>query len=182
MPTINITDLEDGTNATAGQINAIKSSILTLVNGKLDTANVASGGIDTVNIAVGAVTAEKIEDETITGAKLVDGTITDTQLASNVVTVASESTIAPSNTRYFVTALATNATITAPSYTPTNGKTLVIRIKDNGTARTLSFTSDYTAVGVTLPTTTVANKVLYIGAIYNSATSKHDVISISREA
>jgi len=79
---------------------------------------------------------------------------------------------------YYLTALAAGATFAAPSGTPVNGNTLLIRIKDNGTARTLAWNSIYRAIGVTLPTTTTASKTLYIGCIYNSTDSKWDVVSV----
>lgn len=86
---------------------------------------------------------------------------------------------------YTVTALATAATINAPSGTPTNGQKLVIRIKDNGTARALTWTTTsgaYRAVGVTLPTTTVISKVTYVGCIYNSQDTFWDVIAVATQA
>lgn len=83
-----------------------------------------------------------------------------------------------------VTALAASMTINAPSstYTYLNGQKIILRIKDNGTARTLTWNAIYRAIGVTLPTTTVASKTLYVGMIYNSADTKWDVIAVSQEA
>lgn len=82
----------------------------------------------------------------------------------------------------YVTALAAAATFAVPSGTPANGNTLLIRIKDNGTARALGWNAIYRAVGNTLPTTTVISKTLYVGAKYNSADSKWDVIAVAQEA
>ena len=82
--------------------------------------------------------------------------------------------------QHSVTAQAAGATFAAPSGTPVNGNALIIRIKDNGTARALAFNAIYRAVGVTLPTTTVVSKTLYIGAKYNSTDSKWDVIAIGQ--
>jgi len=81
-----------------------------------------------------------------------------------------------------VTALAENATFTAPTGTPANGRRLLIRIKDDGTPRSLSFNSIYRAVGITLPTTTVNNKTIYLGMFYNSADTKWDVVAYALEA
>ena len=96
--------------------------------------------------------------------------------------VTSSSTPAPvgshKENEYYLTALAAAATFAAPSGTPANGNTLLIRIKDNGTARTLAWNSIYRAIGVTIPTTTTASKTLYIGCIYNSTDSKWDVVSV----
>lgn len=72
-------------------------------------------------------------------------------------------------------------TFAIPSGTPVNGQKLLIRLKDNGTARGITWTTSsggYRAIGVTLPTTTVISKTTYIGCIYNSADSFWDVIAI----
>ena len=58
---------------------------------------------------------------------------------------------------------------------------LILRIADNGTARALTFNAIYRAIGVTLPTTTTANKVLYIGLIYSEQGAKWDVVAIKEE-
>jgi len=83
---------------------------------------------------------------------------------------------------YYLTALAAGATFAAPSGTPANGNTLLIRIEDNGTTRTLGWNAIYEAVGVTLPTATTAGKKMYVGCIYNSTDSKWDVVSLVEEA
>jgi len=81
-----------------------------------------------------------------------------------------------------VTDLASALTIAAPTGTPSTGMKLVIRLTDNGTNRALTFNGIYRAIGVTLPTTTTANKILYIGCIYDEAGSKWDVVAIKEEA
>ncbi len=81
-----------------------------------------------------------------------------------------------------VTALATGLTIGNPTGTFEDGRAALIRVKDNGTARSVGFGSQYRAVGVTLPTATVANKMLYILVRWNLAATKWDVLSIGREA
>lgn len=73
---------------------------------------------------------------------------------------------------YLVTALAEAATFGAPAGTPSDGQKLLIRIKDNGTARSLSWNAIY--VGDSLPDTTVASVTLYLLCIYDSAASKWD--------
>lgn len=84
--------------------------------------------------------------------------------------------------QFNVTAQAATGTFAAPSGTPVDGNSLIIRIKDNGTARTLAWNAIYRAVGVTLPLTTVISKTMYIGCRYNAADSKWDVIAVNREA
>ncbi|WP_206689882.1 hypothetical protein, partial [Streptococcus pseudopneumoniae] len=68
---------------------------------------------------------------------------------------------------YHVTALAAPLTIANPTGTWADGQGCVIRIKDDGTARALSFGSNYVAFDATLPTTTVASKEIYIAFLYN---------------
>jgi hypothetical protein len=103
--------------------------------------------------------------------------------------ITSASTITPTSDvsdQYNVTALAVPATLASPSGTPTDGQKLIIRIKDDGTARALTWTTGssgaYRAVGVTLPTTTVINKTVYIGCIYNTADSRWDAVAVAQEA
>lgn len=73
-----------------------------------------------------------------------------------------------------ITALAANITsfTTNLSGTPNDFDELIIRIKDNGTARTLAWGASFEAKGVALPTTTVISKVLTVKFIYDSVTSK----------
>ena len=112
-------------------------------------------------------------------------TLSGKRITPRVDTVASASTVTPTGDAsdlYTVTALAAAATIAAPSGTPVNGQKLLLRIKDNGTARALTWNAIYRIVGVTLPTTTVISKTTYVGCIYNSADTKWDVIAVATEA
>lgn len=105
--------------------------------------------------------------------------------APRIGTTASSSTPAPDGSAhevFTVTALAANATFSAPSGTPADGQKLIVRIKDNGTARTLAWNAIYRAVGAALPATTVISKTLYVGFIYNDADSKWDCVAVSQEA
>lgn len=72
---------------------------------------------------------------------------------------------------YDLTALAEAATFGAPTGTPVNGQKLVIRIKDNGTARALTWNAAYVEGGVSIPSTTVLSKILTVGFIYNTTNS-----------
>lgn len=112
-------------------------------------------------------------------------TLSSKRITARVGTTTSSSTPTPdadAHDEYTVTALAAGATFGAPTGTPTDGQSLMIRIKDNGTARSLAYNSIYRAVGVTLPATTVISKTLYLGCIYNAADSKWDVIGVAQEA
>jgi hypothetical protein len=88
---------------------------------------------------------------------------------------------------YAITALANALTINADANaSPADGQRMMFRFKDNGTARALTWTTGSTnsfrVVGVTLPTTTVASKLVYIGCVYNAADSRWDAVAVSQEA
>lgn len=83
---------------------------------------------------------------------------------------------------FIVTALASGTTFNAPTGTITNGQRLTIRIKDNGTARNLTWNAIYRVIGTTLPTATTANKTIYVHCIYNSQDTTWDVIMVNIEA
>ena len=69
-------------------------------------------------------------------------TMTNKRITQRVITITTSATITPTGDTadiYAVTAQAAAATIAAPSGTPTNGQKLTLRIKDNGTARALTW-------------------------------------------
>ena len=80
-----------------------------------------------------------------------------------------------------LTAIALATTIASPTGTPVQGQKLTFRFKDNGTAQSLTWNAIFRAIGLTLPTTTTANKTIYIGCMYNSTETKWDVIAIKEE-
>jgi len=98
-------------------------------------------------------------------------------------TVASSATptpVADDVDMYTVTALAEAAEFGAPTGTPVNGQKLIIRVKDNATARALTWNAIYRAgTDIALPTTTVLSKTLYCGFIYNSAATKWDLVAVT---
>jgi hypothetical protein len=83
---------------------------------------------------------------------------------------------------YIRTALSAAIAINAPIGTPVNGERLTFRFKDNGTARALTWNGIFRALNVTIPTTTVISKTLYVAAIYNSDDTKWDVVAVNNEA
>ena len=101
-----------------------------------------------------------------------------------VQSVVSAATVTPvaTNDIVVITAQAAGLTLANPTGTWPQGKDLMIRIKDNGTAQTIAYQSKYRAIGVTLPTTTVAGKTTYLGCIYNSNDDTFDVIGVTTQA
>jgi hypothetical protein len=76
-------------------------------------------------------------------------------------------------------------TFLQPSGTPVDGQKLLIRLEDNGTARGITWTTSagaFRAVGITLPTTTVATKITYVGCVYNATDSFWDAIATVTQA
>ena len=81
-----------------------------------------------------------------------------------------------------VTALASALTLDW-SGTPVDFQGMIIRLKDNGTARALTFTgTKFEAKGTALPTTTVAGKVLTVAFLYDSVTGKFGCVGAQKEA
>ena len=82
-----------------------------------------------------------------------------------------------------ITALAAAITsmTTNLSGTPVNFQKLIIRIKDNGTARTITWGASFEAKGAALPTTTVISKVLTVGFVYDTVTSKWGCVASAQE-
>jgi hypothetical protein len=98
------------------------------------------------------------------------------------VTSAATVTALSTNDYVNITAQAEALTIANPTGTPDNFAIIAYRIKDNGTARAISFGSQFRAVGVTLPTTTVLGKIMYIVTIWHAGDSKWDVVNVIQEA
>jgi hypothetical protein len=83
---------------------------------------------------------------------------------------------------FIVTAQAGALLFNSPGGTLAQGRQLIIRIKDNGTARALTWNSVFRAMGTALPSTTVLSKTLYLGFIYSSTDTKWDLIASAQEA
>jgi hypothetical protein len=109
----------------------------------------------------------------------------ETYVSVDTTSEASSSTPTPTGdskeNEYYLTALAANATFAEPSGTPANGNTLLIRIKDDGTARDLDWNAIYDGTMEDLPTTTTISKTMYLGFIYDSAKTKWSLISLVEE-
>lgn len=120
-----------------------------------------------------------------TGKLLADGgkSIADLR-APNIQSVTSSATVTPTfdNDMVKITAQAAGLTLANPTGTAIPGLGMVIRIKDNGTARSISYGTQYRAIGITLPSTTVINKTTYIAMIYNSDDTTWDCIATGTQA
>lgn len=80
--------------------------------------------------------------------------------------------------QFEVTALAGALKFNNPGGTPVGGNKLIIRVKDDGTARALTYDTQFRASSdLALPTTTIVNKTLYMGFIFNATDTKWDLIA-----
>ncbi len=101
-------------------------------------------------------------------------TLTNKRITSRVQSVSDAATVTPTSDTIDlvdITAIAQAFTIANPTGTPTNGQKLLIRWKDNATARAITWGDGYVAGGAALPTTTTLSKIGYAGFIYNTANS-----------
>ena len=112
-------------------------------------------------------------------------TLTNKRITARIQSTASAATVTPnadSDDQVLITAQAAALTLANPSGTPTEGQKLIIRLKDNGTARGITFGAQYRAMGVALPTTTVISKWKHLGLIWSATDSKWDLVAMADEA
>jgi len=103
--------------------------------------------------------------------------------SATVVSSATPSINTDTTDIFTITALAAAITsfTTNLTGTPVNGQKLILRIKDDGTARAITWGASFVSRGATLPTTTVINKTVYVGLMYNSTASVWDCVAVSQE-
>jgi len=109
---------------------------------------------------------------------------TKAPITPRLQSVTSSANVTPTSANDLVVINAQSAglTIANPTGTMVQGQALMIRIKDNGTARSIAFGTNYRAVGITLPTTTTISKTMYLGCIWNATDTKFDVVGLNQEA
>ncbi len=135
-------------------------------------------------VSAGVIAVEGVTVPTISSTS----TITNKRQQPRIVSAASYTTdtgtsLDVSTTDIFViTAQAGALLFNSPSGTPVQGEKLIIRIKDNGTARALTWNAVFRAMWTVLPSTTVLSKTLYLWFVYNSTDTKWDLIASAQEA
>lgn len=163
----------------------------------ISSSIVASTGLIEVDSDVGDTTIISVDPEYI--RDLIDGHIVggvgitatvddagDTltlDIADDILIVASAATVTPTfaYNSVHITAQAAGLTIANPTGTAVDGHGILIRIKDNGTSRAITWGAKFRAFDDGLPAATTINKTLYVGAVYNLTDDKWDVLGVREE-
>ena len=168
-------DLVDAmTNIISKSTGAVDSSKVAVISGGYATTLTTTAATNVTLPTTGTVST-LAGTETLTNKRI-------TKRIGSSVSAATHTINSDSYDEYIVTAQGEAVEFVAPTGTPTQGQTLVIRIKDDGTGRAITWNAIFRAIGVTLPTTTVASKTHYVGCIYNSTNTKWDAIAVVAEA
>lgn len=188
-----------GTGLTSGTSGGVLyySATGTLASSSLLTSNAlmigggAGGAPSTTTTGTGVVTALGNNANAAGGFTTIDGTATLTNKRINPRVVAAGATSGnltingDTTDLYTAEGLTGAITFLQPSGTPVDGQRLMIRLEDNGTNRAITWTTTsgaFRAVGITLPTTTTASKVTYVGCVYNSTDIFWDVVATVTQA
>jgi len=189
--TINGYDLSANRTLSASDVGAVatNSAITGATKTKItfDAKGLITSGADATTADIADSSNKRyVTDANLTVIGNTSGTNTGDQTFFNprVQTVSSSATVTAVSTNDIVTitAQAEGLTLANPTGTFSEGQSLIFRIKDNATARTITYGANFRAIGVTAPTTTVISKTTYIGCIYNSTDTKFDIIGVCTEA
>jgi hypothetical protein len=175
--------------ASASNRGALSSADWSTFNAKQAAISFGANVLTFIGTPTFANLVAAVTGDTLVGRASVD-TLTNKRVTSRVSTAASPaSPLAPNSDtfdQYSITGLTGALTINADAGAPTSGQKIIYRIKDSGAPRALTWTTgaskSFRPVGVTLPTTTVAGKIMYVGCIFNSTDDRWDVVAVSVEA
>ena len=177
-------------NYTDGVTSSIQTQLNTLTSDKVPKTTTVNGHALSGNISVtasdvGLGNVDNTSDATKNSASV---TLTSKEIEPRVVSSTSYTTdtgtsltVATAD-QFDVTAQAGALKLNNPGGSPVDGQKIIVRIKDNGTARVLTYDTQFRAIGVTLPTTTVISKTVYLACIFNTADTKWDVLAVGQEA
>lgn len=157
---VNISDPVDETKRIRIDPSANTTGVITTLKSSSTTAQTITlpNATDTL---VGRTTID-----TLTNKRVTDRIKQD---ASHTTSVTMDS---DSYDEYDITAQAWALLFNNPSWTPTNCQKLMVRIKDNWTARALTYGTQFASWSWTLPTTTTLSKKLWIWFEWDSTDSK----------
>jgi hypothetical protein len=181
-------------NSTTGHIYVKQTTPLavpaSIITGTLGVANGGTGATTLTGLVLGngtsAMTAVTAPSGTVVGTTDTQ-TLTNKRINPRISSATSTATLTVNSDSFdqaVLTAQAVALSVAAPTGTPVNGQKLIIRIEDNATAQTISWTTTsggFRVIGCTLPTTTVSTKTVYVGCIYNSDETFWDVVSVGQQ-
>lgn len=130
-------------------------------------------------VSAGVISVEGVTIPSISSTS----TLTNKRITKRVVTTADDATavIDVDVTDVYELSAVANATEFTLTGTPTDGQQLIIRFKDAGTTKGLTWTG-FTVIGVVLPTDTTAGKWHYVGCTYNLGATAWHVIAVEEQA
>lgn len=129
--------------------------------------------IESTNVPTVGGTSLYATTATLTNKAVTQRVVTATDDATAVIDVAVTDV-------YELSAIANNTTFSFTG-SPTDGQKFIVRYKDAGVSKTLTWTG-FVAIGITLPTATTASKWGYVGVVYNSAASAYHAVATTTEA
>ena len=158
-----------------GKASSGANSDITSITGLTTDLTIAQGG-------TGASTLAGASIPTYTSTN----TFTNKRITARVKTFSSDATPDIDSDDYdavTITAQTEAITDVNMSGTPTNFQKLIFRIRDDNDAGGYAITwgDDFEDAGVALPIITVADKILTVGFIYNTVTSKFGCVAVANE-
>lgn len=171
------------TNVITGSIsgNAATVTGITLASGSLTLA-----GADALTLTTSADTNVTLPTTGTLATLAGTETLTNKRVDPRITTIVSHATPTINTDNCDVVTITAQAEAitsmtTNLSGTPVNFQKLTMRIKDDGTARAITWGVSFEAKGVALPTTTVISKALTIGFLYSTVTSKWGCVATAQE-
>lgn len=163
-----------GQSVSASHVNDLQDEVIAIEDGLLNgTAPIVSSRATVASLQVSGHSTV-VGSLTVSSNCTVAGRLT-ARIIPRVTQVTTSSALTPNadtDDLYDITALASNSTFALPSGTAVNGQKLIIRIKDNGTSRSLTWSTSYVSGGSSLASATSSGKYTTLGFLYNGNSSR----------